>query len=190
MQMKNKSDGKASRSFDCSELIKRAKHGDQKAFSDIVRQYYGLVMHYLLGLGAKYNDSEDVAQEAFINLFKKIDQVNNSSTFSAWLLRIAHNLFVDKIRKDNKIDTSGTEFELESLVSNNTPEKETVSKIEVNNIFEGLKSRERVILELRVFQCMAFAEIAELNDMTEGNVRLVFHRIVTKLRGKYLTERE
>ena len=184
--MNNNSEQKA----DFSALIERAKHGDHKAFSEIIKHYYGLVMHYLIGHNVKYNDAEDVAQEAFINLFRKIDKVNNVTTFSAWLLRIAHNLLIDKIRKENKIDVSGNEYELEGLVNDKTPEMEILSNNEVNDMFTGLKSRERVILELRIFQDMPFAEIAELNGMSEGNVRLVFHRIITKLRAKYSQEPE
>lgn len=187
MALNNKSENKAKK-IDCTELIDRAKHGDKKAFSEIIQSYYGLVMHYLLSHSVSYNDAEDIAQEAFINLFKKIDQVSNTATFSGWLLRIAHNLFVDKIRKETKLDTSGSEFELEKLVSDNSPENIAISNSGVNDVFSGLKSRERVILELRVFQGLPFAEIAELNEMTEGNVRIVFHRIITKLRARYSPE--
>jgi RNA polymerase sigma-70 factor (ECF subfamily) len=172
----------------CAELIEKAKRGDTVAFAAIVRQFYGLVMHYLLGMGIKYADAEDVAQEAFINVFKKIHQVTNPSTFSAWLLRIARNLFIDKLRKESKIKLSGGEYELELLKTDMTPEDEVVSSAKVDDIFSGLKAREKVILELRVFQGMAFAEIAELQDMSEGNVRLVFHRMIIKLREKLTKE--
>ena len=173
---------------DCADLIAKAKLGNSDAFADIIKQYYGLVMHYLLGMGVKHSDAEDVAQEAFITLFRKIDQVTNPATFTAWLLRISRNLFIDKIRKEKKIDVSGNQFELELLTSNLTPESEVVSNSEVSDIFAGLKFRERVILELRVFQNMSFAEIGEVQGMTEGNVRLVFHRLISKLRDRLAKE--
>lgn len=173
---------------DCTDLIEKAKRGDAVAFAAIVRQFYGLVMHYLLGMGVKHADAEDVAQEAFINVYKKIHQVTNPATFSAWLLRIARNLFIDRLRKENKIKLSGNEFELELLTTDVTPEDKVVSSSKVDDIFSGLNARERVILELRVFQGMAFAEIAELQDMSEGNVRLVFHRMIVRLREKLTQE--
>lgn len=74
------------------------------------------------------------------------------------------------------------------MTSNLSPESEVVSNSEVSDIFAGLKSRERVILELRVFQNMSFAEIGEVQGMTEGNVRLVFHRLISKLRDRLAKE--
>ncbi len=168
---------------DCTDLIEKAKQGDTVAFAAIVKQFYGLVMHYLLGMGVKHSDAEDVAQEAFINAFKKINQVNNAATFSAWLLRVARNLFIDKVRKEKKIKM-GPQFELDLLTNEVTPEDKVLSSLKVDDIFSGLKPREKVILELRVFQGMPFAEIAELQDMTEGNVRIVFHRMIVRLREK------
>lgn len=66
-----------------------------------------------------------------------------------------------------------------------TPEAYAVSAAGVESIFADLKPRERVILELRVFQGMPFCELAEIMGMTEGNVRLVFHRLIAKLRARF-----
>ncbi len=170
---------------DCNALIELAKKGQKSAFTQLVKMYYGTVMYYLLGMNIKHADAEDVAQEAFINAFRKIDQVNTSGSFTGWLLRIARNQFIDKLRREKKLDTSGSQFEIAEIPDDRTPEAHAVSAAGVESIFADLKPRERVILELRVFQGMPFCELAEIMSMTEGNVRLVFHRLIAKLRARF-----
>lgn len=170
---------------DCNALIELARKGQKSAFTQLVKMYYGTVMYYLLGMNIKHADAEDVAQEAFINAFRKIDQVNTSGSFIGWLLRIARNQFIDKLRREKKIDTTGSQYELEEVPDGRTPEAHVVSAAGVESIFSDLKPRERVILELRVFQSMPFAEIAEVMEMSEGNVRLVFHRLIARLRARF-----
>ncbi len=171
--------------LDCNALIELAKRGQKSAFTQLVRIYYGTVMYYLLGMNVKHADAEDVAQEAFINAFRKIDQVNTSGSFIGWLLRIARNQFIDKLRREKKLDTSGSPYELESVADERTPEAHVVAAEGVENIFADLKPREKVILELRIFQNMPFIEVAEIMEMSEGNVRLIFHRLINKLRSRF-----
>ncbi len=176
--------------LDCGALIELAKRGQKSAFTQLVKMYYGTVMYYLLGMNIKHADAEDVAQEAFINAFRKIDQVNPSGSFIGWLLRIARNQFIDKLRREKKLDTSGTQYELAEVPDERTPESHAVTAAGVDSIFADLKPRERVILELRVFQDMPFSELAEVMAMTEGNVRLIFHRLIARLRSRFEAKAE
>ena len=170
---------------DCNALIEQARRGQKSAFTQLVKMYYGTVMYYLLGMNVNHADAEDVAQEAFINAFRKLDQVNTSGSFIGWLLRIARNQFIDKLRREKKFDTTANPYELDDVPDQRTPESQAVSAAGVESIFADLRPRERVILELRVFQNMPFAELAEVMGMSEGNVRLVFHRLITKLRKRF-----
>jgi len=101
------------------------------------------------------------------------------------LLRIARNQHIDKLRKEKKFDTTGNELDLLNLPDDRTPEIQVISDSTVDNLYSGLKPQERVLLDMRVFQQMPFAEIAELLGSSEGNTRLVFHRLIVKLRRKF-----
>ncbi len=171
--------------LDRNALIELAKKGQKNAFTQLVKMHYGTVMYYLMGMNIRHPDAEDIAQEAFTNAFRKIDQVNTSGSFVGWLLRIARNQFIDKLRREKKIDTATVPLETIELADDMTPEDHAISAAGVENIFADLKPRERVILELRVFQDMPFAELAEIMGMSEGNVRLVFHRLIGKLRSRF-----
>lgn len=171
--------------LDGNALVELAKRGQKGAFSQLVKMYYGTMMYYLLGMNIKPADAEDVAQEAFINAFRKIDQVNASGSFIGWLLRIARNQYIDKLRKEKKFETTGNPFELADLTDERTPEAQVVANSGVDNIFADLKPRERLIIDLRVFQNLPFAEVAEIMGSSEGNVRLIYHRLMQKLRSRH-----
>ncbi|OGK07910.1 MAG: hypothetical protein A2W80_10040 [Candidatus Riflebacteria bacterium GWC2_50_8] len=171
--------------LDSNELIELAKKGQKQAFAMLVKRHYGTVMYYLMGFGVKKSDAEDITQEAFINAFRKIDQFKTSGSFVGWLLRIARNQHIDKLRKERKFDTTGNELDLLNLPDDRTPELQVISDAAVDDLYSGLKPQEKVLLDLRVFQQMSFAEIAEALGSSEGNARLVFHRLIVKLRGKF-----
>lgn len=171
--------------LDSNELIELAKKGQKQAFAMLVKRHYGTVMYYLMGFGVKKSDAEDITQEAFINAFRKVDQFKTSGSFVGWLLRIARNQHIDKLRKERKFDTTGNEIDLLNLPDDRTPEIQVISDAAVDDLYSGLKPQEKVLLDLRVFQQMSFAEIAEALGSTEGNARLVFHRLIVRLRGKF-----
>jgi RNA polymerase sigma-70 factor (ECF subfamily) len=171
--------------FESNDLIELARKGHKQAFSMLVKRHYGTVMYYLMGFGVKRSDAEDITQDAFINAFRKIDQFKTSGSFVGWLLRIARNQHIDKLRKEKKFDTSGSEFDLLNLPDDRTPEAQVVSDAMLDDLYAGLKPQEKVLLDLRIFQQMPFSEIAEHLGSSEGNARLVFHRLIVRLRQKF-----
>jgi|GEM_PF-832225 len=171
--------------LDSNELIELAKNGQKQAFGMLVKRHYGTVMYYLLGYGVKKADAEDITQEAFINAFRKIDQFRTSGSFVGWLLRIAKNQHIDKLRKEKKFNITGSELDLLNLPDDRTPEIQVVSDATVDALYSGLKPQEKVLLDLRVFQQMPFCEIAEILGSSEGNTRLIFHRLIIRLRKQH-----
>jgi RNA polymerase sigma-70 factor (ECF subfamily) len=170
---------------DNNALIEQVKKGQKQVFSQLVKKYYGTVIYYLLGFGMSRSDAEDISQEAFINAYTKIDQYKSSGSFAGWLLRIARNLHIDKMRKEKKTETPVDAYTMNEFSDERTPEIHVISENSVNDVFSGLKPRERVIIDLRVFQLLPFAEIAEIMGSSEGNVRLIFHRVITRLRKQH-----
>lgn len=168
---------------DCHELIKQAQAGRKHAFTKLVENHYGLVIYYLLDLGLDRSDAEDLAQEIFIKTFSKISQFKFNGAFASWILQIAKNHFIDNLRKEKRKSWNNAEVELDEIPDCNSPESQVVSDSAVKVVFKELKPREKIVIELRVFQKLQFSEIAEIIGSNEGNVRLIFHRIIKKLRN-------
>jgi len=165
-----------------NSLIDMVKKGHKQAFCQLAKKYYGTTIYYLMGFGLSRADAEDVAQEAFINAYTKIDQFKSSGSFISWFLRIARNQHIDKLRREKKGDIPVDTYNLQEFPGDRTPEDKVISDSSVNDVFSLLKPKERVMIELRVFQSLPFSEIAEILGSSEGNVRLIFHRLITRLR--------
>ncbi|MGH8927580.1 MAG: RNA polymerase sigma factor [Acidimicrobiia bacterium] len=82
------------------DLIRAAAAGDRLAFADLVRAHQGLVWRFLCHQLGDPALAEDVTQETFIKVYKKLDSYQFRSKFSTWVLAIARNSGIDALRKN------------------------------------------------------------------------------------------
>ena len=79
-------------------LLSRCSHGDPCAWEALVRRYqtrvYGYALHYL----RDHEEARDAAQEIFIKMYQNLDDVRDGRTFVPWMLRLARNCCIDRIR--------------------------------------------------------------------------------------------
>ncbi|MGC9365071.1 MAG: RNA polymerase sigma factor [Fidelibacterota bacterium] len=84
--------------FDEEQLVARAKQGDRQALSQLVIEYRSRIYHLGLRLTGSEQDAEDILQEAFLIMVKKIHQFKGNSSFYTWLYRIAVNIGLRKLK--------------------------------------------------------------------------------------------
>lgn len=80
-------------------LIEKVKAGDLSAFEQLMRQYDRQVFRIALHITQNREDAEDVVQDAFFKAFQKLDQFQGNSKFYTWLVRIAVNESLMRLRK-------------------------------------------------------------------------------------------
>ena len=80
-------------------LLRKAKAGDIAAFEQLVEAYQKKVFNLALRMTGNQDDAADLAQEAFIRVFKAISGFREQSSFSTWVYRITTNVCLDEIRK-------------------------------------------------------------------------------------------
>ena len=85
-----------------SETVKLAANGDSAAFDAIYRVYKEKIYYYLIKLGAKPQDAEDLVSETFLEAMKHISELKNENGLSAWLHTIAKNKFFAQGRKESR----------------------------------------------------------------------------------------
>ena len=85
--------------FDESALVVRAKAGDTNAFSELVQQYDRRVFRMAKQITQNDDDAEDVLQETFLKAYTHLDDFQGNSKFYTWLVRIAVNEALMKLRK-------------------------------------------------------------------------------------------
>ena len=87
-----------------SELISRAKSGDEQAFADLMRAYYAFVYRIVIEIVSNPHDAEEVVQDTFLNAYCGLGQIEEGAKFRNWLAKIARNRSLNW-RREQRADT-------------------------------------------------------------------------------------
>ncbi len=90
---------------DESTLVAQSREGDARAFSELVRRYEGKIFRLAQHVTQNREDAEDVLQETFMKAYEHLDQFQGNSKFYTWIVRIAVNQALMKLRR-RKTDKS------------------------------------------------------------------------------------
>ncbi|MEC7641830.1 MAG: sigma-70 family RNA polymerase sigma factor [Nitrospinota bacterium] len=180
------------------DLVRGLKNGDPDAFNKFVELYQKKI--YALGFNLTQNqmDAQDVAQEVFITIFRKINTFQGKSAFSSWVYRITVNAVYMKLRSKKKqqtvsLDDSFPNFNSsgyhqekirdwsqnsESLLFSNET-KEVIKKA-----VDLLPEKEKVVFILRDVEELSTEKVSEILDLTVPAVKSRLHRARLFLRKK------
>jgi RNA polymerase sigma-70 factor (ECF subfamily) len=174
-----------------AEVIQRAREGDRTVFEYLYRLHSRRVYALCLRMVADPNEAEDLTQEAFLLLFRKIHTFRGESAFSTWLHRLAVNLVLMHLRKKSP--------PIVSIEATPDPDDETASPgIDIGApdlLLEGLIDRinltrciahlpvgYRTIFVLHDIQGYQHKEIAEILGRSVGDSKSQLHKARTRLR--------
>src|SRR5213593_5163864 len=108
------------------ELIVRAQAGDGVAQENLIRQFSPLVFRLISRYFRHREDVEDLAQDVFLKVFARIDQVRPDENFPGWLARVTVNACYDELRKTRRrkeaMETYGPEMAAEQTVAPREPD--------------------------------------------------------------------
>lgn len=163
------------------DLIVRAQQGDRSAQEAIVNQFASMVFRMISRFFRTREDVEDLAQDVFLKLFARIDQVRPDENFPGWLARVTVNTCYDELRKTRRrkaaMEIYGPEVASERSVT--TPEPETLGKARL--ALQGLDPKLRIPLVLKEVEEMSVEEIARTMGLTQTNVKVRLFRARKKL---------
>lgn len=162
-----------------AELIVSTQAGDQEAFRLLVERYQHKAYGIALGILGREEDARDVAQEAFVRVFRSIDRFDFSRTFYTWLYRIVQNLAIDAMRKHGLRRGVNLDDVGDTLSAGEAPEdpleaNETVA--EVRQVLAELPKSFRTVMILRDLEGLSCKEIAPIVGATHATVRWRLHR--------------
>ncbi len=166
-------------------LVDAAREGDEAALSELYNLYFPRVYRYILARTGNTYDAEDLAEEVFMRMLAAIERFEwRDAPFSAWLFRIAHNAVISQRRRDGARGPSAPLSE--SLPMNSLGPEELVEKrMALNEIMraaETLPDAQRQVISLRFAAGLSVAETARVMNKGEGNVKVIQHKAIVKLR--------
>jgi RNA polymerase sigma-70 factor (ECF subfamily) len=169
-----------------ADLIALARRGDERAWERLVRQHQEPVFRlaYLILGNGDAAEAEDMAQEALIRAYLKLDQYDDGRPFRPWLLSIAANLARNRRR------TLGRYWAAVQRLWQAGPEpvhhtryEEREAAQELWQAVRQLRPAEQEIIYLRYFLALPEAETAATLDIAPGTVKSRTHRALQKLRS-------
>ncbi|HEY1468895.1 MAG TPA: sigma-70 family RNA polymerase sigma factor, partial [Candidatus Acidoferrum sp.] len=174
-----------------AEAIRRAQAGDAAAFEHLFQLHSRRVYALCLRMVGNPADAEDLAQEAFLQLFRKIATFRGESAFSTWLHRMTVNVVLMRLRKKS-LPTDSLEESLEPDSENSGPKRDVgapdlrlsgaVDRVNLERSIEKLPPGYRTVFILHDVQGYEHNEIAEIMGCSVGNSKSQLHKARTRLR--------
>jgi RNA polymerase sigma-70 factor, ECF subfamily len=174
-----------------AEAIRRAQAGDAAAFEHLFQLHSRRVYALCLRMVGNPADAEDLAQEAFLQLFRKIATFRGESAFSTWLHRMTVNVVLMRLRKKS-LPTDSLEESLEPDSENSGPKRDVgaadlrlsgaVDRVNLERSIEKLPPGYRTVFILHDVQGYEHNEIADIMGCSVGNSKSQLHKARTRLR--------
>jgi RNA polymerase sigma-70 factor (ECF subfamily) len=176
--------------FTEAEAIERAKAGDAIAFEALYAMHKRRVYSLCLRMMNNTAEAEDLAQEAFLQLFRKIGTFRGESAFSTWLHRMTVNVVLMHLRKKGLNEVSLDE--MMEPQQEDGPKKDvgakdnvlagSIDRVNLERCIESLPPGYRIIFVLHDIEGYEHNEIAEMMGCSIGNSKSQLHKARMKLR--------
>ena len=170
-----------------TELASRAQTGDSQAFALIYDTFIKKIYDFVFYKTMHQQLAEDLTSQTFLKAWKNIAQFKGGN-FSAWLYTIARNIVVDHYRSQKEILAVEDFWDLKA---DDDVLGEVEERLKIEKLQQGLarlKSSEREILMLRLWQDLPFKEIAVILGKNEGAAKMSFARAMESLKKEMPAE--
>jgi RNA polymerase sigma-70 factor (ECF subfamily) len=173
-----------------AHLIERAKLGDAEAFQALYDKHKRRVYSLCLRMTANTAEAEDLAQEAFLQLFRKIATFRGESAFSTWLHRLSVNVVLMHLRKKSlpvvslEETTQGTEEDSpkRDFGADDIALAGSIDRMQLQRAVDDLPPGYRTIFVLHDIEGYEHNEIAKIAGCSIGNSKSQLHKARMKLR--------
>jgi RNA polymerase sigma-70 factor (ECF subfamily) len=168
-------------------LVQQAQGGDRGALTTLVRRYQRPVYALCLRYVHDHDEAADLLQRTFIRVMTKLRDLRSADLFRSWLFRIAANLSLNHLRDHARFVSEPSEV---------GPDLSPVGPVGADRLEAGqlaaalrlvvdqLPTKQRMTLELRVYEDLSFREIGAALGTSEGAAKVNFHYAIRAMRGR------
>jgi len=172
----------------------------EKTFGKLVEEHYERIFNYVYALTSDYELSKDLTQETFIKAFLSFKRLRNKALFPIWILRIARNTSINRLRKENlskkRFVSIFTKMNGKELVNSlvdpaMAPEEDAEKKQEENIVRKTLYEippRMREALVLKEWEDLSYKQIGKVMGISAKAVKSLIHRAREAMKDKLLKE--
>lgn len=166
-------------------LIRQCQANQRKAQAEIYQRFSPTLFAVCLRYSNNYEDAQDVFQDGFIQIFKKIEQFRFQGSFEGWMRRIMVNSCIERHRKKNHLYVINEEITIDENTmdfdSSFDDESDEYSYTELLEIIQRLPNRYQQVFNLYVFEEFTHQQIADLLEISVGTSKSNLSRAREKL---------
>lgn len=183
---------KSTGNMDDLEAVKALKSGDRKAFKYLFEKYYDRLVAYITTYCHNPSVSEDIVQQAFINLWDDKSKLNEGKSPKGYLYAIAHNRYIDTVKKEQKREELLNQIWERALRDRIQEDTETMERRirKMKEVIETLPPKCKEIIYMNKIQGIKYREIAEQKGISiktvESQMRIAFTKIREAFKGDSL----
>src|SRR3954463_6507190 len=179
-----------------SELVRRVRRGDERAFENLYHRYHRRITAYIFGMVHDHGRAEDISQDVFVSALRRMRETDRPIAFKPWIYEIAKNACIDQFRRSKRAEEVSYDADeglgaadYGRLVSGDAmPEAELESKTNLDHLrgaFGGLSETHHEILVMRELEGLSYREIGERLGMTRPSVESTLFRARRRLTEEY-----
>jgi len=152
------------------EIVHRCKDGDRAAFEELFEIYQPRLKYYVRRLDSGGDNIDDILQDIWLTVFKKIRKLKDVRSFNVWLYRIARNKVYDGFRRKDRFVGLPEDDEF-PVSSNDEPVFDAEDAERLHRALGELKPHHREVLTLSFIEQMPYQSIADVVGCSIGTVR-------------------
>ena len=167
-----------------TDLVNLLQQRSEKAFSYLYDNYSGALYGIIHSIIADNETASDVLQDVFVNIWRKIESYDPSKgRLFTWMLNIARNAAIDKIRsKGFKDDLKNQPISENVDINAGSATNPAINDMGLRKVISRLKEEQRVLIDLSYFQGFTHEEIAKIMDIPLGTVKTRIRTALVQLR--------
>ena len=167
-----------------NRLIYRAQTGDEGAFADLMRSYHAFVYTIAIGIVDNPHDAEEVVQDAFLNAYQGLSQLEDATKFKSWLAEITRNRARNWLRKQQGETVSIDEVSEQVLQTEDSPDERLTRQEQrelICRTMETLPQKDRDIAHAFYLEGASYDELTSTHGLSYNAIALRLFRIKRKL---------
>ncbi len=161
------------------DLVSRGQRGSLACFAELVKRFEGRLYNFLYRRTGSTHDAEDLAQDAFVRAWQRIDQYNPQWQFSTWLFTIAHRLAITHHQRRRRERGTCNDRDI-ATVERDDPARIVADRDQCDLLWETadriLNKSQRTVLWLRYAEELSNKEIAAVMGRSQISVRVTLFR--------------
>ena len=152
------------------ELMERIRAGDENAFAALIRRHQNSLLNFFRRSGAN-TESEDLAQEVFLRLYRYRDRYVHNAKFTTFLYTLARHVWADRWRKLQRILRIQERAKQEMMTECDGNMGRVRDAMDTQQALEQLPDKLRIVLVMSICQGLRYSEIGDILGIPEGTVK-------------------